>query len=204
MIDVLFSFIHNKLLLYNIAFQAWSDLLRIILFFFTIIFRYSIHSGDSTRTDDLRYDERFPSVRLDEVAPKDPALLRLFVVDVDRVRWCRVDREVPIEVLPLLSTLASYPWSSAFTWNHSGVPLKAFSLSSIFDKGRRGVTLIFTGSLGAPPITVERLPPVVLDDIVGLPSSRSRSIVVLDGRIQRIADSRRAAKSFIWTLFGTR
>ena len=57
MIDVLFSFIHNKLLLYNIAFQVWSDLLRIILFFFTIIFRYSIHSGDSTRTDDLRYDE---------------------------------------------------------------------------------------------------------------------------------------------------
>jgi len=65
------------------------------------------------------------------------------------------------------------------------------------------VTLILTGSIGAPPITAGRLPPVDLDAIVGLPSSRVKSITVLVGRIERNAFSRREEKSLIWTLVGT-
>ncbi len=83
------------------------------------------------------------------------------------------------------------------------LPRKHFSSSSILKRGLSGVTLIFTGSIGAPPITDERL--LTFDNwvMVGLPSSRSRSITVLAGNIQRIVSSRRLAKSLIWTLLGT-
>ena len=84
------------------------------------------------------------------------------------------------------------------------LPLKHFSLSSFLKRGLSGVTLILSGSIGAPPITVGRLLPVDFGTMVGLPSSRSRSIIVLFGRIQRTAFSRRDAKSLILTLFCTR
>ena len=54
------------------------------------------------------------------------------------------------------------------------LPLKHFSSSSILKSGLSGVTLIFTGSIGAPPITDERLPTIDSCVIVGLPSSRSK------------------------------
>jgi len=65
------------------------------------------------------------------------------------------------------------------------------------------VTFIFSGSIGAPPITALRLLPVDRAVIVGLPSSRRKSITVLLGRIHLTALSRREAKSRILTLFGT-
>ncbi len=64
------------------------------------------------------------------------------------------------------------------------------------------MTLIVTGSIGAPPIAEERLPTFDDGTAVGLPSSSCKSITVFAGKIERIASSTPVAKSLMWTLFG--